>query len=286
MQVAITGGRGFVGRALQRLLVEKGHKVVILSQSTGKSEPDQAVRMVDYHRVESLSEALSGCEVLIHLIGILHENRQQSFDWVHHRLVENVVSAARDTGISRYLHMSALGADPAGPSQYLKSKAAGEAAAFAFCQKHGITMTALRPSIIFGAEDNFFNQFARMLRWLPVMPIVCPQAQFQPVAVEDVAGAFLSQLQSASCEPILELGGPEVITMREAIERVCQHYRWKRLLVPLPDGLSALQGRVMGMMPKAPFTYDNYLSLQKPNVTDQWPWPALGITPQTIRIGA
>ncbi|PIE44786.1 MAG: epimerase [Gammaproteobacteria bacterium] len=290
MKIAITGGSGFVGRALTRHL-HHDHHVVWLS-SHHAALPDKLtaefktvdVKLVDYHDVDSLSTAVSGCDAVIHLVGILHATTQASFDEVHHQLPKRIVEATANAGIKNYLHMSALGADEAGPSDYLKSKYQGEQAAFALAKQHGIRMLSFRPSIIFGPEDNFFNQFAKLLRFSPVFPIVCPNARFQPVSVDDVARAFAWGLDNKIDGKTYELVGREVITMQAVIEKVCAFYGWKRLLMPLPDSVSRWQGKLFSHIPNAPFTYDNYLSLQKPSISDRWDWDEMGITPEPIRL--
>ncbi len=284
MRVAVTGGSGFVGQAVCQALKECGHEVVILSSSLEGMREGIFIRKVDYHDKQSLQQALSDCQALINLVGILHQYGTQTFEWAHHALVRQLVHAVAAAGIKDYLHMSALGADKEGPSAYLKSKAAGEKAAFKLCHQYHIRMISFRPSIIFGQHDNFFNQFAKILKYVPVIPLVCPNAKFQPVAVEDVAGAFIWGLESSVGQTTYELGGPEIMSMHEVIKRVCRHYGWRRLIIPLPDVVSKIQGKLMGLLPKAPFTYDNYLSMQKPNITDHWPWPEMGITPKAVVI--
>lgn len=286
MKVAVCGGSGFVGRALCKALLARDYEVVVLSTKQGAVQGGMRSVKVDYHDKESLKQALDGCRALINLVGILHQNKQQTFQWVHDGLVANLLEAAAavGVGVKDYMHMGALGADSRGPSDYLKSKAAGEMTATALTAQHNMRMLAFRPSIIFGEEDDFFNQFARILRFVPVLPLVCPNAKFQPVAVEDVAAAFVWGLESSVGQAVYELGGTEVITMREVIGRVCDCYGWRRLIIPLPDMVSKIQGKIMGLLPNAPFTFDNYLSMQKPNTTEQQPWAEMGITPQPIKI--
>lgn len=286
MKIAISGGSGFVGRALTRQL-QNQHQVVWLSARQPVLADEfktLSVKSVDYDDVESIATAIDGCDALINLVGILHATPTASFDDVHHQLPKRLLAAAAKAGISCYLHMSALGIAADGPSQYLKSKYLGEQAAFAFAKQNGIRMLSFRPSIIFGEEDNFFNQFARLLKYSPIFPIVCPQAQFQPVSVEDVAKAFVWGLDNAIDGESYELVGEEVITMRQAIEMVCEFYGWRRLLIPLPNSVAGVQGRLMGCLPKAPFTYDNYLSLQKPSISQRCDLGSMGITPAAIKI--
>ncbi|MBS9781319.1 MAG: complex I NDUFA9 subunit family protein [Gammaproteobacteria bacterium] len=289
MKIAITGGSGFVGRAITRQLQSTTDNQVIWLSSRQLKQSDEfpniTIKMVDYHNTDSLSSALIGCDVVIHLVGILHEPKTATFDEIHHQLPQKVLSACTDSGVSRYLHMSALGIGNNAPSQYLQSKYRGEQACFALAKQNGITMLSFRPSIIFGEEDNFFNQFARLLKFSPVFPVVCPNATFQPVSVTDVAKAFIWGLENGTNGKTYELVGKEVITMQQAITKVCQHYGWKRLLIPLPDSISRLQGKLLNHIPNAPFTYDSYLSLQQPNVSKRWDWQAIGVKPLPITIG-
>ena len=282
MKIAVTGGSGFVGRMVCRRLEKRGYEPIILSRRTAHGNTLWQQRQVDYRCPERLTSALGDCSALIHLVGILHEDKKQSFTWVHRRLVERLIAAAAAAGVGDYLHMSALGADQYGPSRYLISKAAGEAAAFAACRENGMRMMAFRPSLIFGEEDDFCNRFTALLRYLPGLPLVCPQARFQPVAVEDVADAFIYGLESSEDQTVLELGGGETLSLLQLVRRICAHNAWRRLFVPLPDWASASLGRMMGLVPGAPFTYDNYLSMRKPNTTDKWPWPGMGIEPKSI----
>lgn len=285
MNVAVTGGTGFVGQAVCDALRSAGHEVVILSHSREGREQRTAIRKVDYRDIDSLAAAMDGCDALIHLVGILHERKGCSFEWAHHALVRNVVKAAAQANVKDYLHMAALGVDHRGPSQYLKTKADGEQAAFALCRQHGMRMVSLRPSVIFGEKDNFINQFTRLLKRVPVFPLVCPQAQFQPVAVVDVAQAFVWALESSVDRTAFELGGPEIVTMHDIVRRICAEHGLRRLIIPLPDVISALQGRIMGFIPGAPFTYDNYLSMQVPNTTEERHWGQMGMVPTPLNIG-
>ncbi len=288
MKIAITGASGFVGRAITRQLqLINEHQVIWLSSRQLDQSDEFAnvtIKTVDYHSTDSIASAIIGCDVVIHLVGILHENKIASFDDIHHQLPKRILAACNNSGIARYLHMSALGISENAPSQYLRSKYRGEQAAFALAKEYGITMLSFRPSIIFGKEDNFFNQFARLLKFSPVFPVVCPNATFQPVSVTDVAKAFVWGLENGTNGKSYELVGREVITMKQAIEKVCEHYGWKRLLVPLPDSISRLQGKLFDYIPNAPFTFDNYLSLQQPNISKRWDWEAIGITPEPITI--
>ena len=186
--VAVVGGSGFVGRHLVAKLRSRGHRVTIITRrfsvTLGSLLAPSEVVEVDTDSTNACINALKGHSALINLAGILHESRGQRFLSAHAELPGRLVQACEAAGVGRYLHMSALRADMKDPpSAYLRSKARGEAAAAA---TNSIAVDVFRPSIIFGAGDNFFRQFAAMLRWLPVFPLVCPTARFAPVWVDDV----------------------------------------------------------------------------------------------------
>ncbi|MDO4776507.1 MAG: NAD-dependent epimerase/dehydratase family protein [Cardiobacteriaceae bacterium] len=281
MHIAISGGRGFVGRALAQRLAGKGHGIGILSRASGE---DARVTAVDYENDASLFAALQGKDALVNLVGILHARDAATFDAVHHQLPLRLLRQAARAGIRDMLHMSALGASPTAPSAYLQSKAAGERALFAEGRRLGVRVVVMRPSVIFGEDEGFFHIFGKWLKRLPLMPLPCAQAMFQPVAVEDVAAAFDWALESSVDQKAFALGGPETMTLHEALLRICAANGWRRRIVPLPDMLARWQARAGDWLPGAPFTYDNYLSMQIPNITDDNPWPLMGIVPHPVKI--
>ncbi len=288
MEIAIVGGSGFVGRELTRQLLVQ-HKVIWLSRRDAIPPSDfsdnVSVHQVDYNNVDNLAEVFSTCQVVINLVGILHQTSKNTFEEIHHQLPKRIVTAAARANIKHYLHMGALGAEESAPSEYLRTKFWGEKSAFKIAKENNIRMLSFRPSIIFGKEDNFFNQFAALLRFSPIFPVICPNALFQPVSVADVAKAFVWGITSDADARCYELVGKEVLSMRQCIQRVCDVYGWKRLIIPLPDWMSRLQAKGMGLMPNPVLTYDNYLSLQKPNTSNRWDWDEMDITPKAIEIG-
>lgn len=284
--IAITGGSGFVGRAITHQL-QTQHDIIWLSSRspTLSDEFNQVtVKSVDYSNINSIAAAIDGCDAVIHLIGILHETRTASFDDIHHQLPQRLVKACAQAHVGQYLHMSALGVAADGPSQYLKSKFLGEQAAFALAKRYDIRMLSFRPSIIFGREDNFFNQFAKLLRYTPIFPVPCPEAEFQPVSVNDVAKAFVWGLNKTATGKTYELAGQEVMTMMQVLQRVCQFHGYRRWLIPLPDMISRLQAQALNSLPNAPMTLDNYLSLQKPNTSARWDWAHMNIQPEPVSL--
>ncbi|HCX86755.1 MAG TPA: complex I NDUFA9 subunit family protein [Gammaproteobacteria bacterium] len=286
--ICIVGGAGFVGRHLSARLLAQGHRVTIFTRRlsdelAARLSPADVVE-VDTESARDCVNALSGHSALINLAGILHESRAQRFQSVHAELPARLVQACTSAGVQRYLHMSALRADMKDPpSAYLRSKARGEAALNA--APESLAVDVFRPSIIFGAGDNFFGQFAGMLRWLPVFPLVCQSAKFAPVWVDDVTQAFASVLAGDAAPAMRrshDLCGPRTYTFRELIEFTATALGKRRLIVGVPDWAARLQGLVLQHFPEPLFTLDNYYSLQVPSTCECNALLSLGIEPSTL----
>ena len=286
--IAIVGGTGFVGRHLCARLLSHGHRVTIF---TRRSSGDLAARLapaevveVDTESAEDCVNALTGHRALINLAGILHESRAQRFQSVHTELPVRLAQACTNAGVQHYLHMSALRADMKDPpSAYLRSKVRGEKGVNAASES--LAVDIFRPSIIFGAGDNFFGQFAGMLRWLPVFPLVCPGAKFAPVWVDDVAQAFVSVLAGDTAPGVRrshDLCGPKTYTFRELIEFTASVIGKRRLIIGVPDWAARLQGLVLQQLPDPLFTLDNYYSLQAPSTCECNALISLGIEPSAL----
>jgi NADH dehydrogenase len=201
--------------------------------------------------------------VVITLVGILYERGRQRFESVQSFGAEAVALAAAQHG-ARLIHMSALGADENSPSAYARSKAAGEKAALAAVPG----ATVFRPSIVFGPDDDFFNKFASLARFLPALPLIGGGlTRFQPVFAGDVAAAFLAAVQGATRPgATYELGGPEILTFRELMEFTLATIERRRLLVPIPFGLARLQAAILQFLPKPLLTPDQVELLRQDNV--------------------
>jgi NADH dehydrogenase len=289
-KIAIIGGTGFIGRHLACELARRRLSIRII---TRRRERDRRLLVLpsleqveaDVHSASSLSGALAGCDAVVNLVGILRgrDRPGQSFEDAHARLPETVSEAARFNRIDRLLHMSALGAEPDAPSEYLRSKAAGEQALFDQ-PAQGLGVSVFRPSVVFGPGDGFFNLFATLLRFSgPVFPLACARARFAPVHVSDVALAFADTLDDESCVgERYELCGPRSYTLQELVAYCARVLDLKRQIVPLPDALARLQARVLELMPGAPFTMDNYRSMQVPSVCTDDGFARLGITPSSV----
>jgi uncharacterized protein YbjT (DUF2867 family) len=272
--VTVFGGSGFLGRHVVRALVREGYRVrpaVRRPDLAGHLQPLGRVGQI--HAVqanlrypESVEAAVRGADAVVNLVGILFERGKQRFDAVQAEGAAAVARAAAAVG-ARMVHVSALGADAGSSALYGRSKAAGEAAVLAAVPD----ATILRPSILFGPEDDFFNRFAALARVSPALPLVGGGAtKFQPVFVGDVAQAIMRAVGGqAKGGTIYELGGPEVKSFRELMEYVLAVTERKRLLVPLPFALAKLQARFLQFMPKPLLTPDQVELLRVDNVVSE-----------------
>ncbi|MBP7240679.1 complex I NDUFA9 subunit family protein [Amaricoccus sp.] len=255
--VTIFGGSGFIGRYVARRMARAGWRVRVAVRRpnealfvrtygvVGQVEPVQA----NVRDEDSTRRAIAGATAVVNCVGIMVENGRQTFDAVQDEGAARIARLAAEAGATRFVHVSAIGADPNGDSLYARSKAAGEAAVLAAFPKAVI----LRPSIIFGVEDQFFNRFGRMARLSPVVPIVSPDTRFQPVYVDDVAAAAEAAARGEAAPGIYELGGPDTATFRELMERMLGIIRRRRLLVTVPTRVAALQGSVLDFVQRISF---------------------------------
>jgi NADH dehydrogenase len=225
---------------------------------------------------------LAGNDGLVNCVGILRETGSQTFERVHHTGPALLARLARDTGVERLVHISAIGADSRSSSAYARTKAAGEQAV----RDAFPTVTILRPSVVFGPEDQFFNRFAAIAAISPVMPLIGGgETRFQPVYVGDVADAVIRCLEDpATAGRTYELGGPRTYTFRELLELMLREIRRKRGFVDLPFGLAALQARLMALLPNPPLTADQVELLKHDNIASpgELGLSSLGITPTPV----
>ena len=293
-RVLVVGGSGFIGRHVVAVLAARGVKVLVPTRRRERAKhlillPTVDVVEADIFGAGVLERLAAGRQAVINVVGILHGRRGRrdergpndygpDFARVHVELPQAILAACRATGARRLLHISALGASPAAPSEYLRSKAFGEQAVLA---ADDMDVTVFRPSIVFGPEDKFLNTFATMLKFLPALALPCPDAKFQPVYVGDVAQAMVAALDDpATRGKAYELCGPDVYSMKQLIEFVCAVTGRRRLIVGLSDRLSYLQARLMEWTPGPLMTRDNYRSMQVPSVCGgAFPF---GIQPQAL----
>lgn len=270
--VTVFGGSGFVGRYVVRELAKAGLRIRVAVRHPDRAQflkPMGAVGQIapvlaNVRDDASVAAAVAGADVVINLVGILAEHGRQRFDAVHADAAGRIGRAAAAAGARRLIQISAIGADPDARAAYARSKAAGEAAARAAFPG----ATVLRPSIVFGPEDDFFNRFAAMAKIAPALPLVDGgRTRFQPVYVDDVADAVMAALRTeASVGKTYELGGPRVYTFRALMEFLLRTIGRRRLLVPLPACALWPQALVAELLPKPPLTRDQLLLLKRDNV--------------------
>lgn len=280
--ILVVGGSGFVGRHLVAALAARGARVTVPTRRRERAKhllplPTVEVIETDVGRPGELERLAAGRDAVVNLAGVLHSRRGRrdergphdygpDFARVHVELAQAVVNGCHAAGVKRLLHMSALGADPQGPSEYLRSKGVGERTALASAD---LAVTVFQPSVIFGPEDAFLNLFAQLARFLPVLALACPEARFQPVHVGDVAQAFIAALEAReSYGRRYTLCGPARYTLRELVQAVCRITGRRRLVIGLGDRLSYFQARMMELAPVKLMTRDNYYSMRVPSVCD------------------
>lgn len=275
-QVVVFGGSGFIGSHLVALLAEENIPTLVPTRHADRVRhlttlPGVDVVEANIHDGTALRDLLAGRTAAINLVGILHGARARpygaEFRRAHVDLPRRIVDACAAVGVPRYLHMSALGASPRGASMYQRSKADGELAARSQPQ---VASTIFRPSVVFGPGDHFLTMFARLQRHLPLLPLACPEARFQPVYVEDVAAAFSLALREPRTRgATIELGGPRVYTLAELVHLAGRYSGHERRVLGLPDWAARLQARVFELLPGDPvISRDNLDSMKMDNVVD------------------
>jgi uncharacterized protein YbjT (DUF2867 family) len=266
--VTLFGGGGFLGRYLAQALFKTGARVRIVQREPRSAfylKPLAALGQLqlvagDVRDRARVAEIVQGSDAVVNLVGVL----KGDFDGVHVEGARNVAEAAAAGGAGALVQVSAIGADAHSESAYGRTKGEGEAAVRAAFP----TATILRPSVLFGREDNFINRFAGLARLAPVLPVIRGRTRFQPVYAADVGRAAAA----AALDPrshggrIYELGGPQVMTMREIMEWVGRTTGHNRALAEIPDAVAALLARAVGWAPGAPITWDQWLMLQTDNV--------------------
>ena len=283
--VLVLGGTGFVGRSVCERLVERQAGAGLVRVATRRQQHANRVRALptvevvqaNVHDDAQLAALLVGVDAVVNLVAILHGSAD-AFGRVHVQLPQRLALACTAAGVRRLVHVSALGVGPAAPSNYLRSKTAGEAA----LQASGLALTLLRPSVIFGTEDRFLNVFAQLQALAPVIPLAGSDARFQPVWVEDVARAVVHCLEhDATVGGVFECAGPTVYTLSELVRLAGRWSGHERAQIALPAFAGRLQARLMELLPGEPLmSRDNVDSMKQPNVASgQVPGlAALGIT--------
>lgn len=294
--VTIYGGSGFVGRYIARRMAKAGWRVRVAVR-----RPNEAIFVKPYGVVgqvepvlcnirddASVRAVMSGADAVVNCVGILAEVGKNQFDAVQAEGAERVARLAAEEQVARLVHVSAIGADAEAESDYARTKAEGEAGVLA----HMPGAVILRPSIIFGPEDQFFNRFASMSRLGPVLPVVGAETRFQPVYVDDVAKAAELALTGDVAPGIYELGGPEVASFRELMQQMLGVIHRRRLVLNVPFfaarimafGFDMLQAVTFGLITNGMITRDQVRNLANDNVVGDGAkgFAELGITPVTM----
>jgi uncharacterized protein YbjT (DUF2867 family) len=287
--IALIGGSGFIGSHLANALVAAGKRVRI---ATRRRESAKHLTLLPVGIIETdvfdpveLAQFVEGADAVVNLVGTLHGRHAApygpEFAKVHVELPAKIVAACEGKGVHRLIHLSALNADPQGPSMYLRSKGDGEKSVRGGAR---IATTIFRPSVVFGPEDRFLNTFALLQRYFPIIPLAKPDAKFQPVYVDDVANAIVGTLDlDAATGRTFELGGPSVYTL-EALVRFCgEAMRRHGRIVRLPDSFAYMQAMAFELLPGPPLiSRDNLDSMTVDSVMHGPLAPELGIEPASI----
>ncbi|GIT88214.1 complex I NDUFA9 subunit family protein [Roseobacter sp. OBYS 0001] len=294
--VTIYGGSGFIGRYITRRMAKAGWRVRVAVR-----RPNEAMFVKPYGVVgqvepvlcnvrddASVRDVMMGADAVVNCVGILAEDSKNTFDTVQAEGAERIARIAAEEGIAKMVHVSAIGADAHSDSDYARTKALGEAGVL----QHVPAAVILRPSIVFGAEDQFFNRFADMTKLGPVLPVVGADTRFQPVYVDDVAQAAEKALTETVAPGVYELGGPDVCSFRALMELMLETIHRRRLIVNIPFFAARIMGFTfdmvqtasLGLIKNGMITRDQVKNLARDNVVGegQRGFDALGIEPATM----
>ena len=286
----VFGGSGFIGRYVVRNLARDGWLVRVAVR-----RPDEALFLktagvvgqvtplaANLRDRASVAHAIVGADAVVNLVGILHESGRQRFQAVQAEGARMIAEEAARAGAARLVHVSAIGADANSGSSYARTKAEGEAAV----RQAFPAATILRPSIVFGPEDDFFNRFGRMALLSPALPLIGGgRTRFQPVYVGDVADAIVTAIETpGTAGQLYELGGPKVYSFAELMRLLLDNLGRRRMLVPLPFPIASLMGSVMQCLPNPQLTADQVKLLKRDNVVSEGAngLASLGITPTSV----
>ena len=279
--VTIFGGSGFVGRYIARRMAKEGWRVRVAVR-----RPNEAIFVRPYGAVgqvepilanirddASVAAAIAGADAVVNCVGVLTERGKNKFEAVQAEGAARIARLAAEAGVGQLVHLSAIGADAESDSDYARTKAEGEAAVLNSFPGAVI----LRPSVIFGTEDEFFNRFAKMTKFGPVLPLVGGESRFQPVYVDDVAKAAVAGVLGQAAPGVYELGGPDVESLHDLMVKMLKVIRRRRLIVNLPFwvgsvmafGFGAMQALTVGLIHNGILTRDQVRQLRRDNVVGE-----------------
>lgn len=288
--IALFGGSGFIGKHLMRHLTKLDYRVKVVTRNPylkGYLKPLGNPGQIELFKInifntEEVKQVLKNCDLVINLVGILFETRKQKFNQIHSQFPHLLSQLCNELGIKNFVHVSALGVKEKHVSRYMQSKLQGEKN----IQDNFKPSVILRPSIVFGPEDKFFNTFASIAQFSPVLPLIGGKTKFAPIYCGDVAKAIVKALELNNSEPkIYELGGPENYSFKELMEILLTEIKKKRFLIPIPFGVAKFQAYFLQMMPNPLLTVDQVKLLQHNNIVSG-DYPTLkdfGITGTSIQ---
>jgi NADH dehydrogenase len=290
IQVTIFGGSGFLGRYIVKRLAKLNMRVRVAVRHPNQAhflKPLGNVGQIcpipaDIKNEKSVLAAIEGSDIVINCVGILYEGGGQSFDNIVYHGAENIAKACKQLNVQKFVHISAIGANENSDSSYAKTKGLAEKNISNYMPR----ATILRPSVIFGIEDNFFNMFAKIASISPFLPLIGGgHTKMQPVYVGDVADAVIKVIQNNACEgKIYELGGNEILTFKEILEKICFYIGKKRTFIPIPFLIASIKAFFLEFLPKPLLTRDQVKLLQHDNIvsSDALSFKDLGINPTEI----
>jgi NADH dehydrogenase len=290
MEIVLLGGTGFVGQHLLSVLSAAGHRCRVLTRNPARHRelglvPGVALECANVFDRDDLVPRLEGADVAVNLIGILNEKGRNGMGFwkAHVEVVENLVEACMLAGVPRLIHVSALNAGQ-GKSFYLRSKGRAEEI---IAESGGLEWTIIQPSVMFGRGDSFFNRFAGVLRWTPVLPLACYRSKLQPVWVDDVCRAIGIIVDRGpgsedAAGATLVMVGPKTYTLIELVRYAARAAGLRRRVVGIPDFAARMQGLVMDFVPGKPFSTDNYHSLQIDSTSVENALWRFGIAPEKL----
>ncbi len=278
MKIFLTGSTGYVGFFILQDLIKAGHAVRCLVRSARFNKRTESAQLEyvvgDVTRPDTLEHALAGCDAVIHLVAIIRESRLRgiTFESVNFTATKNMIEAARSQGVSRFLHMSALGADPDGITPYLRTKGRAEE----YVRHSGLNYTIFRPSFIFGPGDAVYGMIAKMIRQSPlgIIPIFgSGDYKHQPISIHNVSQGFVQALENpAAYNKTYDVGGPQALTYRQQLSVIGKVINKKVRPIPVPISIARGIAFLMGWLPFSPIDSDRLKMLIQDNVCDPVPF--------------
>lgn len=279
LSIGLQGGTGFIGSVLANALVKRGHEIKISTRNINHGRhlwvlPNTRVSEIDLNRQEQIDSLFKGCDVLINLIGILNEKKDdgKGFTYAHAELTSRAVQTCKTNKIKHFIQISSIGADIDSRSNYQQTKGNAENIVLSELSPN-LKASIIRPSVVFGPNDKFINKFATLIKvFRGRIPLACPQSLLQPIFVNDLVDAIIAIVEYPQYkEPIYELGGPEIKTLIEIVRYICEVLNIKDRVIPLNYLFSSIQAGVLEFVPGKPFSRDNLRSLRNNSICSELP---------------